>query len=171
MVRKILALAGQFALESVDSRGAAAWHPDARRFEGTGFHRPSVAGFARAVSWLSMYVGLDYVHARGPRLARRAADELAAIDGVDLLTPRHQMATLVTFRIRGWGAQAALDELRLRTSLIGRTIVALDALRLSVGFFNTDDELDRVLDGIRLLATHDPESLPPRRTLPIFGEA
>lgn len=163
--------AGHFALEAVDSRGSATWHPDARRFEGTGFHRPSVAGFARAVSWLSMYIGLDYIHARGARLARRAADEVAAINGVELLTPRHQMGTLVTFRIRGWTAQAALDELSIRTSLIGRTIVSLDAIRISVAFFNTDEELDRVIDGIRLLATHDPESLPPRRTLPIFGEA
>lgn len=163
--------AGHYAFEASDSRGSATWHPDARRFEGTGFHRPSVAGFARAVSWLSMYVGLDYIHARAARLARRAADELAAIDGVELLTPRHQMGTLVTFRIRGWDAQAAVDELTLRTSLISRTIVTLDAIRISVGFFNTDEELDRVLEGVRLLATHDPETLPPRRTLPIFGEA
>ena len=163
--------AGHFALEASDSRGSATWHGDARRFEGTGFHRPSIAGFARAVSWLSMYVGLDYVHGRGARLARRAADELAEIDGVELLTPRHQMGTLVTFRIRGWPAQAGLDELTHRTSVIARTIVSLDAIRLSVGFFNTEDELERVLDGVRLLAIHSPESLPPRRALPMFGEA
>ena len=118
-----------------------------------------------------MYVGLDYVHGRGARLARRAADELAEIDGVELLTPRHQMGTLVTFRIRGWPAQAGLDELTHRTSVIARTIVSLDAIRLSVGFFNTEDELERVLDGVRLLAIHSPESLPPRRALPMFGEA
>ena len=41
-------------------------------------------------------------------MARAAADRLAAIDGVELLTPRDRMATLVTFRIRGWDAATAL---------------------------------------------------------------
>ncbi len=163
--------AGYFSLESSDSQGAAVWHPDARRFEGSNYHRPSVAGFARAVSWLSMYVGLEYVHRRGSEMARLAADSLAAIEGVELLTPRDRMATLVTFRIRGWSAQAGLDELSARTSLIARTIVPLDAIRLSVGFFTTEEELERVLDGIRLLAGHDTASLPPRRALAMFGEA
>ncbi|MBI2762394.1 MAG: aminotransferase class V-fold PLP-dependent enzyme [Chloroflexi bacterium] len=163
-------VAGHFSLESYDSRGSAVWHPDARRFEGSGYHRPSVAGFARAASWLSMYVGLDFVYGRGARTASAAADALAEIDGVELLTPRHQMATLVTFRIRGWGAQAGLDELAVRTSAIARTIVSLDAIRISVGFFTTEAEIERFLEGVRLLAAHGPDSLPPRRTLPIFGE-
>ena len=46
------------------------------------------------------------------------------------------MATLVTFRIAGWPAQAALDELGSRVFAIARTITSLDALRISVGFFN-----------------------------------
>lgn len=170
MDRMHTSFAGHFALEAYDARGNATWHGDARRFESSNYHRPSVAGFARAVSWLSMYVGLDFVHRRGARMARLAADILADIDGVELLTPRHQMATLVTFRIRGWSAQAALDELGVRTSAIARTIVALDAIRISVGFFTSEDELNRFLDGVRLLATHDRDSLPPRRTLPMFGE-
>ncbi len=163
--------AGHFGLETYDSRGTAAWFADARRFESSDYHRPSIAGFARALSWLSMYVGLDYVWSRGPTMARRAADALAAIDGVELLTPRHQMATLVTFRIRGWDAEAALDELATRTSAIARTVMSLDAIRISVGFFTSEAEIGRFVDGVRLLAAHDPGSLPPRRTLPIFRPA
>ena len=30
-----------------------------------GYHRPSVVGMARSIGWLSMYVGLDFVHRRG----------------------------------------------------------------------------------------------------------
>jgi len=160
--------AGHFGLETYDSRGAAAWFADARRFESSDYHRPSIAGFARALSWLSMYVGLDYVWSRGPSMARRAADALASVEGVELLTPRHQMATLVTFRIRNWDAEAALDELATRTSAIARTVTSLDALRISVGFFTSEAEIERFVDGVRLLADHDPGSLPPRRTLPIF---
>ena len=47
---------------------------------------------------------------------------------------------------------------------------AVTALRISVGFWTTEDELDRFLAGVRLLAAHDPASLPPRRTLTIVGQ-
>jgi L-cysteine/cystine lyase len=159
---------GYFGFASYDSSGGGVRHPDGRRFETSDFHRPSIAGFARALSWLSMYVGLDFVLERGPTSARRAADALAAIDGVELITPRHQMATIVTFRIAGWECQAALDELGARTFAIARTIPHLDALRISVGFFNSDDEIDRFVDGVRLLAAHTPATIPPRRSLPIL---
>ena len=78
--------------------------PGARRFESTGFHRPSVVGLARSCGWISMYVGLPWAHERAARLAAGAADRLAAIPGVTLVTPRGAMATLVTFRIAGWPA-------------------------------------------------------------------
>lgn len=162
--------AGYFSLASYDSRGVGLWHPDARRFEGSNWHRPSVLGMARAIGWLSMFVGLDYVHRRGAAMARRAADGLAGISGVELLTPPHQMATLVSFRIRGWAPQAALDELGARVFAIARTIPHLDAIRISVGFFTSEDELDRFVGAVRLLAAHTPETLPPRRTLPILGD-
>jgi L-cysteine/cystine lyase len=163
-------LAGYFSFETVDGSGNATWWPDARRFEASGYHRPSVVGMARSIGWLSMFVGLDFVQRRGPAMAAAAVDRLGSIPGVTVLTPRHAMGTLVTFRIAGWSAQAALDELGSRIFLIARTIPSLDALRLSVGFFTTDDELDRVADAIELLASHTPESLPPRRTLAILGQ-
>ena len=160
---------GYFGYGSYDSSGGGVRHPDARRYETSEFYRPTIAGFARAISWLSMYVGLEFVLERGPAAARRAADALAGIGGVELITPRQRMATLVTFRIRGWECQAALDELAARTFSVARTIPHLDALRISVGFFTSDDEIDRFLDGVRLLAGHTPETLPPRRGLPVLG--
>ena len=61
--------------------------PTRRRFEASGYHRPSVVGMARSIGWLSMYVGLDFVHRRGTTLAAAAAARLAAIPGVTVLTP------------------------------------------------------------------------------------
>ncbi len=164
------ALGGSFSFERVDGTGQAAWWGDARRFESSGYHRPSVVGMARSIGWLSMFVGLDYVLGRGPALAHAVARRLAAIDGVTVLTPTHRMATLVTFRIAGWSAQAALDELGARVFAIARTIPSLDALRVSVGFFTSEDELERLADAIALLAAHTPETLPPRRRLTILDE-
>jgi len=50
-----------------------------------------------------------------------------------------------------------------------RTIDSLDALRISVGFFTSDEELDRLAETVELLAAHTPETIPPRRTLTILG--
>lgn len=164
------AFGGHFSFEAVDSEGVAVRWPDARRYESSNFHRPSIVGMARSIGWLSMFVGLDWVYGRGAAMARSAADRLAAIDGVELITPRERMATLVTFRIAGWPAQAALDELGARVFAIARTVPLVDALRISVGFFTSEAELDRFIDAVALLAGHTPETLPPRRRLTILGE-
>jgi L-cysteine/cystine lyase len=144
--------------------------PTARRFDGAGFYRPGVTGFARSCGWLSMYVGLPWVHARGLALAAAAADRLAAIPGVELLTPRHRMATLVTFRIAGWTPDEALAELGSRAFVIARTIPDVGALRISVGFFTTEEEIERVAEVVALLAAHTPASLPPRPRLTVLGQ-
>jgi L-cysteine/cystine lyase len=130
-----------------------------------------VLGMARAIGWLTMYVGLDFVYRRGAQMSRRAAESLAAIEGVEVVTPPDRMAGLITFRIGGWEPQAALDELQARTYAIARTLPPVNALRISVGFWTTEDELDRFIDGVRLLAAHTPATLPPRRTLTIVGQA
>jgi L-cysteine/cystine lyase len=159
--------ASYFTFATVDSRGNRSLTEDARRFQSVGFHRPSIVGMARAIGWLTMFVGLEFVHRRGAEMARYAADRLASIDGVELLTPRDRMAGLVSFRIRGWEIQPALEELQARTFSIARTLPLVDALRISVGFWATEDEVDRFVDGVRLLAAHTPETIPPRRTLTI----
>jgi len=166
-----VAFAGHFAFEAYDSRGEAKLFDDARRFEASPFHRPSVVGLARAIGWLTMFVGLDYAYRHGGEMARYAADRLAEIPGVTLLTPRDRMANLVSFRIAGWPAQAALDELAARTFAIARTLPLVDALRISPGFWTSREELDTCLDGVRLLAAHTPESIPPRRTLAMLGQS
>jgi L-cysteine/cystine lyase len=157
--------------ETYDSRGAAVPWPTARRFDAASWHRPSVVGFARSVGWLSMYVGLDWVYGRSAQLARAAAARLAGIAGVEVLTPRERMAGLVTFRIAGWSAQAALDELGARVFAIARAVAHLDAVRISVACFNSAEELERFAGAVELLAAHTPDTLPPRRSLTMLGEA
>ena len=161
--------AGWFGYELVDSDGTGRHFGDARRFQTSGYHRPSVVGMARSCGWLSMYVGLEWVYGRGVALARRAADLLAAIPGVELVTPTDQMATLVTFRIADWPAESALEELGGRVFAIARTIPELEAIRLSVGFFNTEAEIERLAQAVAELADATPATLPRRPTLTILS--
>jgi L-cysteine/cystine lyase len=167
--RLVPAWGGHFTFETFDSTGTAVRWPDARRFEWSNFHRPSIVGMARSIGWLSMFVGLDWVYERGAAMARLAADRLAAIDGVELVTPRDRMSTLVSFRINGWEPEAALEEIGARVFAVIRTVPLIDALRISVGCFNTEAELERFTGAVELLAAHTPATMPPRRTLTILS--
>jgi L-cysteine/cystine lyase len=162
---------GHFAFEAWDSRGGLTLHRDARRFQASPYHRPAVVGMARALGWLTMTVGLPWVHERGARLARATVERLAAIEGVTVLTPRERMATLVTLRIPDWDPDVARDILGQRFGIVCRTIGSLRALRVSVGAWTTETEIERLVEAITMLATHAPGTLPPRPTLPLFGEA
>jgi L-cysteine/cystine lyase len=168
--RALPSVASWFTFERITSPADAILWRNARRFDDTNFYKPGVVGLARSCGWLSMYVGLPWIHERGQAMAARAADRLTTIPGVELLTPTDRMATLVTFRIAGWGALEALDELAGRTFAVARTIPQLDAIRLSVGFFTTEAEIERVASTIELIAAHTPASLPPRTRLTILGQ-
>ena len=168
--RGLPSLSGWFSFDALTLEGTGEFFRSGRRFEATNYHKPSVTGFARSCGWLSMYVGLPWVFDRGQALAAAAFDRLARIPGVTMLTPRDRMATLVTFRIAGWPADDAVRELGARVFAITRTVPPLDAIRISVGFFNTADELERFAAAVELLAAHTPATLPPKPQLTIIGQ-
>ena len=95
---------------------------------------------------------------------------LATIPGVHVLTPSSRLATMVTFRIASWAAADALDELGRRTFAIARCVEALDAIRISTAFFNTDAEIVRFCDAVAEIAAHTPATLPRRPALTILGQ-
>ena len=163
------AFAGSLGMADSDAPGAGLVL-SAQRFEATNFHVPSVVGVARSAGWMAMYVGLDWITNRARVMALDTFELLSAIDGVELLTPVARMATLLTFRIAGWPAQTALDELGARVFAIARTVPSLDAIRISVGFFNTAAEIARFCAAVEDLARYTPETIPARRMLTVLGQ-
>lgn len=139
--------------------------PDARRFEPGGVPRTAVLGLARSVGWLEMFVGLDWALERGQGLARRLHDTLAGTEGVELLTPADRVATTIVFRLTSWPVGEAADELRRRAFAIIGEASETEALRASVAWFNTEDELDRFSAAVAEVARHTPETLPRRPPL------
>ena len=160
--------AGYFGAAIPYATGRAHLWADARRFEVAGFHVPSIVGLGRSVGWLSMYVGLPWAHARAADLAARMGAKLRRIPGVTVVTPPDAAATLLAFRVGGWPAEAVLEELGRRIFLVARPIPGFDALRLSIGWWNTDDELGRVADAVGELARHTPDTLPRRPAIAVI---
>ena len=72
--------------------GDAGWGTDSTDVrDPAGLHLPSVVGLARSCGWLSMYVGLEWIEARGRGLAAAAVEHLSSIPGVTVVTPEEAM--------------------------------------------------------------------------------
>jgi L-cysteine/cystine lyase len=162
---------GYLAASTPYAVGREALWPDARRFETAGLHKPSIVGLARSAGWLSMFVGLPWACERAARLAAGAAERLAGTPGVTVVTPPARMATLVSFRVAGWSSEEVAEALGRRVHAIVRSIPGLDAVRLSVAFFTTEDELRRVLDAVEEVAAHTPATLPKRPAIEFLDQA
>ena len=131
----------------------------------TTLHRPSVVALGRTVGWLEMHVGLAWALERSARLTAATAASLAAVRGVELLTPDPPGATIVTFRIGGWPSPVARAALARRAFAICEALEPLDAIRASVAWFNTSGELERFVGAVAELAAATPDTLPERPRL------
>jgi selenocysteine lyase/cysteine desulfurase len=165
--RWLLGPDGTGAVRSVRSAGSQDGRPDLE----SGGERPprrSLLGLARSVGWLEMYVGLPWIYERTAPLAASLAQGLAESDRVELLTPVDRMAAIVTFRVKRWSAEQVAEELSHRVGAIV-SIVAIPAaepaIRASVGWWNTEEEVGRFTEAVRLLGAHTPDNIPRRPAL------
>jgi cysteine desulfurase/selenocysteine lyase len=123
-----------------DSDEGYEFHPDARRFElGTQSISPYVA-LETAIDTIEA-VGMDTVEARIERLAGRLKDGL----GERLLSPRDARSGLVTFEAE---EPEALVERLAEQGIQIRWLPDPYACRVSVHVFNTEGDIDRLLDAL-----------------------
>jgi selenocysteine lyase/cysteine desulfurase len=128
------------------------------RLEAGSQNGPGIAGLLAGVEWV-MERGIDAIHARESHLKARLWDALAAIPGVRMRSPRgagRQTVGIVTVTVDGmdsadvarrldaeWGVlvRAGLHCAPESHALLGTE--AAGAVRFSVGWATTDNEVDR----------------------------
>ncbi|MDP7619227.1 MAG: aminotransferase class V-fold PLP-dependent enzyme, partial [Dehalococcoidia bacterium] len=95
------------------------------------------------------------IEERSMALAGRAKDLLVETPGVTLLSPtaRAGSSGLVSFAVEGVEPQVIVDRLWDEDSVVLRTVRNPDGVRFSFAWFNTEDEVDRVLEAIRKIGT------------------
>ena len=117
-----------------------------------------------------MYVGLPWAFERAERLTGRLHRALTAVEGVEVLSPGRGLATTITFRVGGWPSDDAATELGRRCHALIDIDERRDLLRAGVAAWLREDELDRFVAGVTLLAGHSPETLPRRPMLTLLAD-
>lgn len=119
----------------------------AKRFEVGGMNGPSVLGQATSVEFLLDTVGLDWAYNHIANLGRYAWDKLSKTNGVTMVTPREQMAGLVCFQVKGIEPPDLTAKL-VDQGVVIRYIGTPLCTRASCGFYNTEEDIDRLVAGI-----------------------
>lgn len=145
---------GAGAVEELDRvTGEFRWQPGARRFEFGGRSRPLYFGLDSAVDYLQR-IGPDQIEARAGELADGLKQELASIPNVTVLSPAEPSMSsgIVCFEISGVGGNEVVDALWERWQIVSRAAFQGRAIRLSVAFFTSPDELQTVIEAVRQVA-------------------
>jgi L-cysteine/cystine lyase len=124
--------------------------PGARRYEAASHYPPAIKAFVTSLDWLIQDIGLDWVYQRIHTLGQYAYQTLSAIEGITILSPKDQMAGLLHFTL------ADVPPPDVTAKLAERHIVIRDtphpaANRLSLGFYNTEQEIDQLASALTQL--------------------
>jgi L-cysteine/cystine lyase len=142
--------------------GTRSAQPNAAGYEHGTLFRPGIHGLHAALDWLDA-LGREQIVERTARLAAYCATQLETVPGVELITPAEARAGLVCFRFAA-DADTDLDACVAYLAERGvslRAVGETGCLRVSCGFFNTESELDRLVELFGRWA-RDLHSTPPR---------
>jgi selenocysteine lyase/cysteine desulfurase len=132
-------------------KGTLNLHPTAQRYEYGTVNIPLRVGLDAAIRFIQK-IGIENVWRRDKALSTYLFEKLQAIPFVKVLSPsdernRSAMITFTHEKIPYLELQGHLSPLNLRTRGVGEG--GVNGLRISCHIYNTFDEIDRLLEGVR----------------------
>ncbi len=143
---------GAYSAGSFDFlKGTFTLHPAAQRYEYGTVSVPLRVGLGAAIAFIQR-IGIENVWKRDRALSTALFHGLKQIPGVTVLSPeddgmRSAMVTFMHAKLPYTDLQVHLNALELRTR--GVSEGGLAALRISTHIYNTREEVERVLEGVR----------------------
>ena len=118
---------------------------NAQRFELGDRPTASIAGQAAVLRWLEEEICYTWIFERIASLNTYAYHALQELPGLTMLTPRPAESGLVAFKLDGKNDVDAVTTLREKHNIFIRNIPENHALRISTGFYNTEEEIDTLV--------------------------
>ncbi len=126
-------------------------HDNAQRFEAGGRQTAAIAAQAAVFRWLENEVGYDWIFQRISSLSFYAYHALQEVTGLSMLTPRPGESGLVAFKLADKDSTEVVKQLREQHNIYIRNIPTTNALRISTGFYNTQEEIQAVVKALQTL--------------------
>jgi L-cysteine/cystine lyase len=121
--------------------------PGAGRYEWGTLFRPGMHGLQAALAWFDA-IGRDAIFARTAELATYCYSRVAALPGVELVTPEDARAGLVHIRLPGEDLDTRVAALSDQGFTV-RSVPDTRSLRISCAFFNTPAEIDGLVKTLK----------------------
>src|SRR6266849_7373803 len=121
----------------------------AQRFEAGGRQTAALAGQAAVLNWLEEAVGYQWLFERIRSLSGYTYNALQTVPGLTLLTPQPGESGLVAFKLEGRDATEVVTYLRDNHNIYIRDIPSTKSLRISTGFYNTEEETDKLVQAMQ----------------------
>ena len=123
------------------------------KFRLTSSSAPLQAGMLEAIGFIQN-IGVGHIEARNLALAASLKQALQEIPGVKILSPldRSNSSGLVSFSIDGVEPGDAASNLWQEHRIVARSVGYPPCLRVSLHFFNTEEEVDLAVDAVRGLS-------------------
>jgi L-cysteine/cystine lyase len=120
----------------------------AQRFELGGRQTAALAGQAAVLNWLEETVGYKWLFERIASLSRYTYNALKAVPGLTLLTSRPGESGLVAFKLGDRDVNEVVNYLCDKHNIYIRSIPTTNSLRVSTGFYNTEEEIDKLVEAL-----------------------
>ncbi len=132
------------------SEGQPFW-PGARRHDGASLSTGALAGLSAAVEFRRELVGWNEGAARMAEVRAQTVALLADVPGVTVQAESEGAAPLVAFTVDGMPAEDVVKALEAK-SVLARSLPGLDWVRVSLGYWLSDGDLERLAGALRALA-------------------
>jgi L-cysteine/cystine lyase len=126
--------------------------PNAQRFEFGGRQTAAVAGQAAALTWLETVVNYEWLYTRTAEINSYAYNTLKDLPDLNILTPQPGTNGLLSLTIAGRDDSEIVQRLQTEYNILIRNIPGSHALRISTGFYNTEEEIDTLAQALATLS-------------------
>lgn len=137
---------GLGSVEEFNPLGKYKFYDSAKHFEIASTYVPILVGLNSSIQWLAKEIGTEWSFERAKVLRELAWKELNSLKNVKVITPE-KSAGLISFSVDGVNPKEVVLDLA-KQDIIIRKITENNSVRASIGFFNSEDDIEKLVRAV-----------------------